>query len=321
MTSLQQKTPASTYFPSSILPKLAAKPFTISSQNRNTEANTTKNTSTKIYKPSLNQRICAPNQQPQNQGASSAWSSLLLHPKTLPASDSVGCLVKRTGRWPLGFLPFPPVVVMFWLVGHLWSVIFTSRRLLCRQLCFKCQKRWNTIPVRFLLAIWHFSFKTSFMLKPVRFFNCWLKMQTYQIFPQQHELFLLISTVRKQTSINFKKFTKNSINFNDRIISHQKSPKTEAYIYTLRRLLILSFWLFVIHPEIHGMEAPSFFVFFADTALGQDGIWFGVSSHLAKRWTKRWLGGGGYDLALEYTHLYIHKGTNPISSSCNHQIL
>lgn len=208
---------------------------------------------------------------------------------------------------------------MFWLVGHLWSFTFTRRRLLCRQLCFKCPKRWNTIPVRFLLAIWHFSFKTSWMLKPVRFFNCWIKMQTYQIFPQQPEFFLLISTVgNKNPSISrnspkIRQFQRQNP------FPTNNHPKTETY--TLRRLLILSFWLFVIHPEIHGMEAPSFFVFLPArySARMVSGLVWAVTWRKGE--TERWLGGGGFDLALEYTHLYIHKGTNPISSPCNHQIL
>ena len=50
-------------------------------------------------------------------------------------------------------------------------------------------------------------------------------MQTYQIVPQQHEVFLLISTVKKQNSINFKKFTKNPSISTTESFPTKKSPK------------------------------------------------------------------------------------------------
>ena len=133
MTSLQQKTPASKYFPSSILPKLlleieAAKPFTISSQNRNTKTKTTKkNKSTKLYKPSLTKGFAH-----QNQPKPTSNSSRRAFPKAHLQREVLCFFIQKPFQPQISwvFLPFSPVVVMFWLVGHIWSVIFTSRILL-----------------------------------------------------------------------------------------------------------------------------------------------------------------------------------------------
>lgn len=82
-----------------------------------------------IYKPSLNQRICTPNHQPQNQQPihPGAFFPRRIFSVKFSASSSKNPSSLRFHGFSY---PFSPVVVMFWLVGHLWSFTFASRGLL-----------------------------------------------------------------------------------------------------------------------------------------------------------------------------------------------